>query len=121
MKKDFDPVEHLILFHDAINALDYPTIEGYFAENAVYVSGGVGGVIAGRDAIMVAFRKYFDAYPDQVASDRSVHRLSDYSARSVWELKAKHSQTGEMLIRTGEETLTFDASGKIIRVDVTDY
>jgi ketosteroid isomerase-like protein len=119
--KDFDPVEHLTIFHAAINALDYATIEDYFAEDAIYVSGGVGGRIEGRDAIMAAFRKYFDAYPDQVAVDNSVEKVSDNAARSVWELKAIDSRTGAPMVRTGEETLVFNADGKIARIDVTDY
>jgi ketosteroid isomerase-like protein len=119
--KDFDPVEHLTIFHNAINALDYATIEDYFAEDAVYISGGVGGRIEGRDAIMAAFRKYFDTYPDQVAEDRSVNKVGDNAARSVWELKANDSRTGAPMTRKGEETLTFNADGKIVRVDVTDY
>lgn len=121
MTKDFDPVEHLTIFHNAVNALDYATIEDYFAADAVYVSGGVGGRIDGRDAIMAAFRKYFDAYPDQVAEDRSVDRVSDNAARSVWELKATDSRTGAPMTRTGEETLVFNDKGKITRIDVTDY
>jgi ketosteroid isomerase-like protein len=121
MMKDFDPVEHLIIFHNAINALDYAIIEDYFAEDAVYVSGGVGGRIEGRDAIMTAFRKYFDAYPDQVAVDKSVDKVGDNAARSVWELKANDSRTGAPMTRSGEETLVFNADGKITRIDVTDY
>lgn len=121
MMKNFDPVEHLTIFHNAINALDYATIEDYFAEDAVYVSGGVGGRIDGRDAIMAAFRKYFDAYPDQVAKDKSVDKISDNAARSVWELAATDSRTGAPMTRTGEETLVFNDQGKIARIDVTDY
>lgn len=119
--KDFDPVEHLTTFHNAINALDYATIEDYFAEDAVYVSGGVGGRIDGRDAIMAAFRGYFDKYPDQVAEDKSVNKVSDNAARSVWELNAIDSRTGAPMKRTGEETLIFNDQGKITRIDVTDY
>jgi ketosteroid isomerase-like protein len=121
MKQTFDPTEHLTIFHNAINALDYPTIEDYFATDAVYISGGVGGRIDGRDQIMAAFRKYFDAYPDQIAADTRVDRVSDHAARSVWQLKAIDSRTGQPMVRNGEETLTFNADGKIVRVDVTDY
>jgi ketosteroid isomerase-like protein len=121
MTEAFDPAAHLTTFHNAINTLDYDTIERYFADDAVYVSGGVGGRIDGRDAIMVAFRKYFDAYPDQVAEDTLVEALAPRVARSVWKLNAINSQTGEKLIRSGEETLTFDEEGHISRIDVTDY
>ena len=37
----FDPAEEIERFHAAINALDFPAIEAYFAENATYVSNGV--------------------------------------------------------------------------------
>ncbi|MDB5522441.1 MAG: hypothetical protein JWM58_204 [Rhizobium sp.] len=121
MSSAFDPVERTILYHDAINALDFATITAMFADGAVYVSGGVGGTIEGRDAIMGAFRKYFDAYPDQSAVDRSVGAVSPLAARAVWELNATHSETGERLVRTGEETVTFNDAGRISRVDVTDY
>ncbi|MBL0370875.1 nuclear transport factor 2 family protein [Rhizobium sp. KVB221] len=121
MTETFDPAKHLTIFHDAINALDYQTIERYFADDAIYVSGGVGGRIDGRDAIMIAFRKYFDAYPDQVAEDTLVENVGPLAARSVWKLNAIDSRTGQPMVRTGEETLTFNAEGKIIRIDVTDY
>jgi ketosteroid isomerase-like protein len=121
MNETFDPAAHLITFHAAINALDFTTIERFFAEDAIYVSGGVGGRIDGRGAIMAAFRSYFDAYPDQVAEDTLVEELGPRAARSVWRLKATNSRTGEILDRSGEETLTFDSEGRIARVDVTDY
>jgi ketosteroid isomerase-like protein len=121
MSDDLDPVEHLVVYHNAINALDFAVIEAFFAEDAVYVSGGVGGQIDGRDAIMAVFRKYFDAYPDQVAEDTLVEKVGPLAARSVWQLGATDSQTGEKMIRKGEETVTFNEAGRIIRVDVTDY
>jgi ketosteroid isomerase-like protein len=121
MSDDFDPVEDLVVYHSAINALDFAVIEAFFAEDAVYVSGGVGGQIDGRDAIMAAFRKYFDAYPDQVAEDTLVEKVAPLAARAVWQLGATDSQTGEKMIRKGEETVTFNEAGRIIRVDVTDY
>lgn len=121
MRREFDPVALLISYHAAITALDFERIESLFAENVIYVSGGVGGVISGRTAVLAAFRKYFEAYPDQVSRDTSVGLVADNAARSVWELKATHSRTGEKLIRNGEETVTFDAGGRIVRVEVTDY
>jgi len=36
-------------------------------------------------------------------------------------LKATNAETGEPLIRFGEETITFNADGKIVSVEVTDY
>ena len=121
MSAEFDPVKQTVVYHDAINALDFATIEASFAEDAVYVSGGVGGRIEGREAIMAAFRSYFATYPDQVAEDTEIEAVGENAVRAVWRLTASHSETGEKLIRTGEETVTFNADGRIIRVDVTDY
>lgn len=121
MSADFDPVKQTIVYHDAINALDFAAIETSFAEDAVYVSGGVGGTIEGRTAIMAAFRRYFATYPDQVAEDTEIGAVGSHAARAVWRLTASHTETGEKLVRAGEETVTFDADGRIIRVDVRDY
>jgi uncharacterized protein (TIGR02246 family) len=121
MGAEFDPVKQLVIYHDAINALDFAAIDAFFAEDAVYVSGGVGGRIEGREAIMAAFRSYFATYPDQVAEDAETEAVGDHAARAVWRLTASHSETGEKLARTGEETVTFSADGRIVRVDVRDY
>ena len=40
----FDPVEILRRFHDAVNAQDFATIEGFFAEDAEYGSVKVGAL-----------------------------------------------------------------------------
>ena len=116
----FDPAERITLFHDAINRLDYEAIENFFAENATYVSNGVGS-LAGREAIMEAFRGYFDTYPDQTAVNSLVETLTPLSGRSVWSVRATNSKTGKPLIREGEETITFDENGRVVRVEVTDY
>ncbi|KPH10209.1 nuclear transport factor 2 family protein [Rhizobium acidisoli] len=116
----FDPAEEIDRFHAAINALDFSAIEAYFAEDAAYVSNGVGS-LAGRAEIMAAFRKYFDDYPDQTAENSLVETLTPLSGRAVWSLRATHSKTGKALIREGEETITFNDEGRITRVDVTDY
>lgn len=116
----FDPVARLIAYHEAINKLDFSTIESMFSEGAVYDSGGLGGVITGRVSIMEGFRTYFDTYPDQVAEDSAVEALDGLRVRSIWSLAATHRHTGEPLIRTGEETVTFDQAGRIVRVEVTD-
>lgn len=116
----FDPVAAARRFHDAINALDFETIEDFFAEDAVYGSVKVGG-LSGRDDIMAAIRRYFATYPDQVAVDELTEQVSPVAARAVWRLKATNAETGEPLVRFGEETITFNAEGKIISVDVTDY
>jgi ketosteroid isomerase-like protein len=116
----FDPVARLISYHDAINGLDFSTIEAMFAEDAVYDSGGLGGVVAGRGPIMEGFRAYFDAYPDQVAVDSVVEALDGLRVRSVWSLTATHRTTRQRLVRAGEEIVTFDPAGRILRVEVTD-
>ncbi|MBW9115820.1 nuclear transport factor 2 family protein [Rhizobium cauense] len=116
----FDPVEELKRFHGAVNALDFETIENYFAEDATYVSKGVGS-LSGRDEIMVAFRKYFDDYPDQTAIDTLVEKVSPKAARAVWSVRATHSKTGKPLVREGEETLTFNEDGRVTHVEVKDY
>ncbi|MCL6708059.1 nuclear transport factor 2 family protein [Pseudomonas sp. R2.Fl] len=115
----FDPASRLRAFHDAINALDFATIEAAFAEDAVYLSVGTGDTV-GRDAIMVAFRRYFDTYPDQVAWNDLVETLGPREARSHWNIKATNVRTGEPLIRRGTETITFDETGRIVRVLVED-
>jgi ketosteroid isomerase-like protein len=120
MPDQFDPVARLIAYHDAINALDFSTITEMFSEDAVYDSGGLGGVVTGRDPIMEGFRAYFEAYPDQVAEDSVIEPLDGRRVRSVWRLTATHSKTGEKLIRAGEEIVTFDENGSILRVEVTD-
>lgn len=116
----FDPAKTLTRFHDAINALDFSTIEAAFAEQVVYGSVKV-GALSGRAAMMVAFRAYFDTYPDQVAVDELVETVSPLAARSVWRVTATDSRSGAPLLRHGEETLYFDEAGLITRVDVTDY
>jgi hypothetical protein len=81
---DFDPTARLIAYHDAINAIDFAAIEAMFAENAVYDSGGLGGVVEGRGPIIAGFRSYFDLYPDQVCDDTLVEAVGERAMRSVW-------------------------------------
>lgn len=116
----FDPVAAAKRYLDAVNDLDFAVIEDFYAKDAVYGSEKVGG-LKGRDAIMAAFRSYFETYPDQQAVDELIEAVSPLAARAVWRLKATNAQTGEPLIRFGEETITFNAEGKIVSVDVTDY
>src|SRR6478609_7330741 len=116
----FDPATAIDRFHAAINDLDFPEIENWFAEDATYVSNGVGS-LAGRAEIMAAFRRYFDDYPDQTAFNTLVERVSPYAGRAVWSVRATHSKTGKPLVREGEETITFNEDGRVTRVDVKDY
>ena len=64
----FDPVAAAKRYLDAVNDLDFSVIEDFYAQDAVYGSVKVGG-LKGRDAIMAAFRTYFETYPDQQAVD----------------------------------------------------
>ena len=116
----FDPVATAKRYLDAVNDLDFAVIEDFYAEDAVYGSVKVGG-LKGREAILKAFRQYFETYPDQEAVDELIEAVSPLAARAVWRLNATNAQTGEPLVRFGEETITFNADGRIISVEVTDY
>lgn len=116
----FDPVAALRHYHAAIDSLDFEAIEAFFAPDAEYVSDGVGAIVVGRGAIMEAFRGYFACYGDQVSKDEEVATLSPHSAWSRWRLEATHAVSGLPLSRSGEETVHFDADGKILRVEVKD-
>ncbi len=74
-----------------------------------------------RLLIMAGFRSYFDLYPDQVSEDTLIEPAGERAIRSVWKLTATHRLTGETLTRSGEEIVTFDAAGMIVRVAVTDH
>lgn len=115
-----DPCALVARFHRAINELDYAVIEDFFADDARYASGKVGG-LSGREEIMVAFRRYFAEYPDQVAEDSLIEQVSPLAARAVWTLQATSATTGAPFKRRGEETITFNEQGKIVDVAVTDY
>ncbi len=118
MTQGVEPAEIQLRYHAAINALDYQSIEAMFAADIVYDSGGVGGIISGRDAVMAAFRVYFAEYPDQVSEDLSVETLSPNTARSAWALQATSATTGAPYKRQGTETVTVDQDGRIVRVTV---
>ncbi len=116
----FDPAAATERFHAAISDLDFKAIEDFFADDATYSSGKVGG-LTGRADIMTAFRRYFAEYPDQIAEDSLVEQVSPLAARAVWSLRATSTATGEPLVRQGEETITFNDQGKVTNVDVTDF
>jgi uncharacterized protein (TIGR02246 family) len=107
-------------YHTAIDRLDFEAIAGFFADDAVYISGGVGGTMRGRGAILAAFRSYFDEYPDQVSVDDSIKALSSSEVRSIWRLTATSTRTAITSVRSGEEIATLDLSGKIVRIVVSD-
>ena len=114
-----DPVEAVRRYHAAINAPHFGALDWFFADDAVYLSNGIGAV-SGRTAILASFRTYFAEYPDQVAHDDLIEAVSSDEARSVWRLSATNARTGAPLRRRGDEVVRFDASGRIERVDVRD-
>ncbi len=116
----FDPASATERFHTAIDELDFAAIEDFLTDDATYSSGKVGG-LKGRADILLAFRRYFAEYPDQVAEDSLIEKISPLAARAVWSLHATSATTGDPLVRHGEETITFNELGKIVSVDVTDY
>ena len=118
MSSRHDPTKTLARFHEVTNAQDFVAIEAMFAPDVVYVSQGVGGRIEGRDAVMTAFRSYFEEYPDQEAEDKKLEALSPNSARSEWSLTGTSTKTGVWRERHGAETITLDGDGLIVRVDV---
>lgn len=107
-------------YHAALDAIDFEAVARFFTRDAVYVSGGIGGAVEGRDAILASFRSYFAEYPDQLAVDDSVEALSPSEVRSVWRLTATSLRTGARSDRAGEEIATLDPSGRIVRIVVTD-
>lgn len=117
---NFDPVEALIAYHAALNAHDIELVETLMAPNAIYASLAL-GMIEGRSAIIDALRDYFSVHPDHVAWDDSLTALGPREARAVWQLTASNSFTKEKYHRRGEETVTFDNEGTILRVDVVDF
>ncbi len=115
-----DPVALVRRYHAALNRYDAETVKPMFAADAVYVSPGVSGRIAGRDNIIAAFDAYFAEHPDQRAEDDEISPAGPLSARSRWRLEATAKSTGRAVRRAGAETVTFDAAGRIILVEVED-
>ena len=115
-----DPVALLKRYHAALNDYDEETVTAMFAQDAVYVSPGVKGRIAGREAIIAAFTAYFAEHPDQVAIDEAVMLVAPDRAQSVWKLEATARSTGQRVFRRGTQTITFGADGLIRHVEVTD-
>ena len=115
-----DPVALLKHYHAALNDYDERTVTAMFAADAIYVSPGVKGRIAGREAIIAAFTAYFAEYPDQVAIDEAVTLVAPDAVQSVWRLEATARSTGQRVTRRGTQTVTFDADGLIRHVEVAD-
>lgn len=115
-----DPVALVKRYHAALNRYEAALVAPMFAEDAVYVSPGVSGRIAGRVNIIAAFDAYFAEHPGQRAEDDEIVAVGSLAARSRWRLEATGKSTGLTIRRAGTETVTFDAAGLIVRVEVED-
>jgi ketosteroid isomerase-like protein len=115
-----DPVALVRRYHAALEAFDAAVVGPMFSDIAVYVSPGVGGRIGGRDAIMAAFAAYFAEHPEQRADDEEITQTGPREARALWRLRATPRAGGRPIDRRGIETVSFDAAGLILRVEVED-
>jgi hypothetical protein len=115
-----DPVEQLRRYHAALNRYEEAVVTPMFAPEAVYVSPGVNGRLVGREAIIAAFNAYFAEHPDQIAIDDSIAAVDPRTVQASWRLEATARSSGAQVRRRGTETVTFDAAGLIIRVEVQD-
>jgi ketosteroid isomerase-like protein len=116
---NFDPAKALVAYHAALDAHDVDLVETMMAKDATYTSLAV-GVVEGREAIVGAMRKYFAAHSDHRAWDDVVKATGPRQAHAVWQLTATNNTSKEKYHRRGEETVTFDADGKVLKVEVTD-
>ena len=110
----------LLAYTAALNRFDFDTVEALFAPDAVYVSAGVGGTIVGRQAIMLAFKVYFAEHPDQVNEDSNIQLLGPNAIKADWKLRATNIKSGMHIQRRGTQIVSFDAQGKIVRIEVFD-
>ena len=115
----FDPVHALEAYHDALNAHDIERIGTFLAESARYTSRGLGDAI-GREAILAALTRYFDLHPDYRAWDEDITGAGPNAARAHWRLTATNRLTGVAIARSGVETVTFDADGRIALIEAID-
>ncbi len=116
----FDPVSALVAYHAALDSHNVDLVETLLADTATYQSAAV-GMLQGRQAIVDAMRGYFAAHPDHRAWDEAVSQTGKQQAHSIWQLQTTDKTTGEKIHRRGEETIDFDANGKIICVTVIDH
>ena len=98
----------------ALNLYDLDAVAQMFAEDAVYVSPGIGGNISGRAAIMAAFRAYFRQHTDQVNTDEDVQQMDENTLQARWRLRSSGSN------RAGSQRITFDAENLITCIEVID-
>ena len=115
-----DPVALVRRYHAALEAYDAAVVGPMFSQGAIYVSPGLNGVVEGRDAIIAAFNAYFAEHPGQHTEDESLEQTGPRQARAAWLLRATAVSTGRQVMRQGIETVSFDAQGLIVRVEVED-
>lgn len=131
-------VKYAGAFEEAYESDDWSAIAPYFAPDAVYeiqnMPAPIGGRCEGRDAILAYFKSVLDGFDRKFAS-RSVALLRGprEEGRSVWiRGSATYTAGGAPTLRFElEETVTFDAQGRISRLEdrydeeaigtVTDY
>ena len=109
-----DLAARLAKYTAALNRYDLDAVEQMFAEGAVYVSPGLNGAISGRAAIMKAFQAYFTQLTDQVNVDEDVRQLDQHTLEASWRLQSSKST------RSGRQRITFNAEGRIARIEVVD-
>jgi ketosteroid isomerase-like protein len=112
--------ERLRLYFNALNAFDLKTVEGMFADDAVYNSSGLSEPIKGRVKIMEAFQQYFAEYDDQVSIDTNIKSVAPNIFGSDWSLKATSRKNGKPLERVGTQVTTFNGEGLIAHIEVLD-
>jgi uncharacterized protein (TIGR02246 family) len=115
-----DALALLKAYHAALNAFDLEKVSSLFAEDAIYISPGLNGELRGRENIMRAMRDYFAEYPNQISVDDEVVEITPSCVRAKWRLEATSATTGVVMRRSGEELVTFNQEGKIMRVEVRD-
>lgn len=115
-----DPVALLQAYHNALNAFDMRSVEKMFSEDIIYISPSMKSDIKGRSALMLAFRKYFAEFSDQVSRDTKIEILDSRTVKSMWQLDATSGITGLKSKRQGDEVITFDNNGLIAKVEVKD-
>ena len=91
-----------------------------FAEDAVYVSSGLGAPIKGRSEIMKAFHVYFAEFDDQVSVDENIELVSPRIYHSNWVVVATSNKTGARIDRRGTQVTRFNSEGIIVAIQVQD-
>jgi ketosteroid isomerase-like protein len=107
-------------YFNALNAFDLKAVEAMFADDAVYISSGLGEPIKGRLKIMEAFREYFAEYDNQISIDTNIKSVAPNMFSSDWSLKATSRKNGKLLERVGTQVTTLNDEGLIAHIEVLD-